>query len=190
MKNHPKSGNVNESQNNKTNSTMEAGIASENQDITVSYTETQENTDHVYNTESIPSTSHSSSSEQRQRKRKNDESLAVLLRDTDADYEKRHREIKVKETADRESKRNPLKLFFDSMSETAIKFPEWLQRDIKRKIFTIMSEAEDKYDNYLYRSKFSYGYSTSSAQSTPRSQDTPVSQDNPYFQDTQNNEGR
>lgn len=52
-----------------------------------------------------------------------------------------------------------------------------------------MSEAEDKYDNYLYGSQFSYEYSTCSAQSTPRSQDTPVSQDNPYFQDTQNKEG-
>ncbi|CAG4973178.1 unnamed protein product [Parnassius apollo] len=167
---------------------MEAGNASESQDITVSHTETQENTDHVSNTESIPSTSHSSSSE-RQRKRKNDESLAVLLKDIDADYEKRRREIKEKEAAERESRRHPLKLFFESMSETAIKFPEWFQRDIKRKIFTIMSEAEDKYDNYLYGSQFSYGYSTSSAQSTPRSQDTRVSQDNPYVQDTQNNEG-
>ncbi|XP_046970848.1 uncharacterized protein LOC124537930 [Vanessa cardui] len=189
MKNRPRSGNVNEIQNNKTNTTMEAGNASESQDITISHTETQENTDHVSNTESIPSTSHSSSSEQRQRKRKNDESLAVLLRDIDADYEKRRHEIKEKEKAERESRSHPLKLFFDSMSETAIKFPEWLQRDIKRKIFTIISEAEDKYDNYLYGSQFSYGYSTSSAQSTPRSQDTPVSQDNPYFQDTQNNEG-
>lgn len=167
---------------------MEAGNASESQDITVSHTETQENTDDISNTESIPSTSHCSSS-QTLKKRKNDESLAVILRDIDADYEKRRREIKEKETAERESRRHPLKLFFDSMSETAIKFPEWLQRDIKRKIFTIISEAEDKYDNYLYGSQFSHGYSTSSAQSTPRSQDTPVAQNNPYFQDTQNNEG-
>lgn len=125
---------------------MEAGNASESQNITVSHTDTQENTDHVSNTESISSTSHSSSSEQRQRKRKNDESLHVLLRDIDEDYEKRRLEIKEKETAERESKRHPLKQFFDSMSETAIKFPEWLQRDIKSKIFTITSEAEDNYD--------------------------------------------
>ncbi|CAB3253288.1 unnamed protein product [Arctia plantaginis] len=84
---------------------MAAGNASESQDITVSHTETQENTNHVSNTESIPSTSHSSSSEQRQRKRKNDESLHVLLRDIDEDYEKRRREIKEKETAERESRR-------------------------------------------------------------------------------------
>ncbi|CAG5016775.1 unnamed protein product [Parnassius apollo] len=90
---------------------MEAGSASESQDITVSHTETHKNTDNVSNTESIPSTSHSSSSEQRQRKRKNDESLAVLLKDINANYEKRRREIKEKETAERESRRHPLKLF-------------------------------------------------------------------------------
>ncbi|CAG5016800.1 unnamed protein product [Parnassius apollo] len=148
---------------------MEAGSASESQDITVSHTETHKNTDNVSNTESIPSTSHSSSSEQRQRKRKNDESLAVLLKDINANYEKHRREIKEKETAERGIKKTSFKTVFDSMSKTAIKFPEWLQRDIKRKIFTIMFEAEDKYANYLYGSQFSYGYSTSSAQSTPRS---------------------
>lgn len=178
MKNRTRSGNINVTQNNTTNTSVEAGNANESQDTTTTTmgdqnTATLEDSEYVSNTESIPSTSRDSlPSEQRQRKRKtNDESLTDLLKEIDNDYEKRRREQKEKERVEKDTRKHPIKLFFESMSETAVKFPDWLQRDVKKKVFNIIMEAEEKYETYLYESQYNYGYSTSSAQSTPHSLD-------------------
>lgn len=180
MKNRPRSGNANESQNNATNNPVEVGMTNERQDTTNTSMEVQnampEDNEHISVIESMQSPSQGSvSSEQRQRKRKaNEDSLHDLLKDIDSDFENR-REIRDKKRAEEaeemKKNRHPMNLFFDSMCETTKNLPDWLQRQVKKKVFEAVSEAEDTYEKYIYGNQYNTGYSTSSGQSTPHSQD-------------------
>lgn len=46
---------------------------------------------------------------------------------------------------------HPLDSFFESMCETTKQFPTWLQYSVKRKIFNVISEAEDTFESYKSR---------------------------------------
>lgn len=50
-----------------------------------------------------------------------------------------------------EQNKHPLDSFFDSMCETTKQFPTWLQYTVKRKIFNVISEAEDTFESYKSR---------------------------------------
>ncbi|XP_026737168.1 uncharacterized protein LOC113500538 [Trichoplusia ni] len=50
-----------------------------------------------------------------------------------------------------ESGKHPLDSFFESMCETTKQFPTWLQYSVKRKIFNVISEAEDTFETYKSR---------------------------------------
>lgn len=47
--------------------------------------------------------------------------------------------------------KHPLDSFFESMCETTKQFPTWLQYTVKRKIFNVISEAEDTFESYKSR---------------------------------------
>ncbi|XP_075971264.1 uncharacterized protein LOC142973458 [Anticarsia gemmatalis] len=47
--------------------------------------------------------------------------------------------------------KHPLDSFFESMCETTKQFPTWLQYSVKRKIFNVISEAEDTFESYKSR---------------------------------------
>ncbi|XP_022825544.1 uncharacterized protein LOC111355728 [Spodoptera litura] len=49
------------------------------------------------------------------------------------------------------SSKHPLDSFFESMCETTKQFPTWLQYTVKRKIFNVISEAEDTFETYKSR---------------------------------------
>ncbi|KAJ8733538.1 hypothetical protein PYW08_001836 [Mythimna loreyi] len=50
-----------------------------------------------------------------------------------------------------ERNKHPLDSFFESMCETTKQFPTWLQYTVKRKIFNVISEAEDTFESYKSR---------------------------------------
>ncbi|XP_047022238.1 uncharacterized protein LOC124631722 [Helicoverpa zea] len=50
-----------------------------------------------------------------------------------------------------ERNKHPLDSFFESMCETTKQFPTWLQYTVKRKIFNVISEAEDTFETYKSR---------------------------------------
>lgn len=50
-----------------------------------------------------------------------------------------------------ERTKHPLDSFFESMCETTKQFPTWLQYSVKRKIFNVISEAEDTFESYKSR---------------------------------------
>lgn len=50
-----------------------------------------------------------------------------------------------------ERNKHPLDSFFESMCETTKQFPTWLQYTVKRKIFNVISEAEDTFESYKTR---------------------------------------
>jgi hypothetical protein len=57
------------------------------------------------------------------------------------------------------------------MCESTKKVPDWIQRDVKKKLFQIVNEAEENYESYLSGQTYQYGYSSSSRFSTPTQND-------------------
>lgn len=108
------------------------------------------------------------------KRKKNDESLHDLLKEIDDNYMRRCEERDKRRTEEVEQatrNRHPLNMFFDSMCETTKTFPDWLQRDVKRKLLNIVNEAEENYEQFLSAQHQQQGYSSSpSAYSTLQNQ--------------------
>ncbi|XP_072933169.1 uncharacterized protein [Epargyreus clarus] len=128
--------------------------------------------------EEIPNDDDENTSEApRIKKRKvgDDSSLRDLLQDVDNDFMKRCKQRekrKAEEAKEAEKHKHPLNLFFDSMCESTKNLPDWIQRDVKKKLFQIVNEAEENYESYLSRQTYQYGYSSSSSFSTPAQNDS------------------
>lgn len=80
-------------------------------------------------------------SEHKFRKRKMDNEIGEIMIDMDERNNGRFGE----------SGKHPLDSFFESMCETTKQFPTWLQYSVKRKIFNVISEAEDTFETYKSR---------------------------------------
>ncbi|XP_061717524.1 uncharacterized protein LOC133525239 [Cydia pomonella] len=95
-----------------------------------------------------------------------EEALLKLLKDMDDNREKR--------TAQREELRkellttgDPLKSFFDTMYLSTKQMPEFYQRSIKKKLFQMVTEAEDDIANLSFSGYCSNNYDYNSRQSRP-----------------------
>ncbi|XP_035433921.2 uncharacterized protein LOC118265227 [Spodoptera frugiperda] len=103
-------------------------------------------------------------------------SLRVLLHEDNNDFRSEQRERrktgKTEVPKETEAHRHPLNLFFDSMCESTKKLPDWVQRDVKKKLFQIVNEAEENYERYLSGHTYQYEYSSSSSFSSPAQNDS------------------
>lgn len=71
----------------------------------------------------------------RNKRKSNDDSLHDLLKEIDEGYIRRCEERsrrRADEVEQATRNRHPLNMFFDSMCETTKKFPDWIQRDVKK----------------------------------------------------------
>lgn len=105
------------------------------------------------------------------RRKVDDESLRDLLNEVVSECDRRCEERdkrRAEDIEDAKKNKHPLNLFFDSMCEITKNFPDTLQRDVKKKIFNVVCEAEEIYENYVSEST-----STSSALVLPKEETDP-----------------
>lgn len=105
------------------------------------------------------------------RRRKEDLISFELLRDNYT-YEQPIEEEPLKRETTKN--RHPLDLFFESMCETTKQFPVWLQKKVKRQVFTVISEAEDCLDSAYERpvpTSSNYAYASTSTGRTSQGEE-------------------
>lgn len=112
------------------------------------------------------------------RKRKADTDLIEFLTEMEQNHQKRqeHRDLR-REIINAQKEKGAIDLFLESMAITIKTMPTWMQNRIKKKIFAIVSDAEEELENYSVSvrpesvhntlpavagsSSANYGYSTS-----------------------------
>lgn len=112
------------------------------------------------------------------RKRKADTDLIEFLTEMEQNHQKRqeHRDLR-REIINAQKEKDAIDLFLESMTITIKTMPTWMQNRIKKKIFAIVSDAEEELENYSISvtpesvnntlpavagsSSANYGYSTS-----------------------------
>ncbi|CAH2988478.1 unnamed protein product [Chilo suppressalis] len=111
------------------------------------------------------------------------EMMREIVEHHNSPCEERHQRKKP-ETQKTTRDKHPLDSFFDSMCTTTKQFPSWLQISVKRKIFTIVSEAEDTFENLNYdSSSWNYNDNTNTTAGTAstipcETESKPIIQDN------------
>lgn len=127
----------------------------------------------------------SSSNTNEPKKRKSDKidtDFVDIMRVIDESYNRRfeERERRIIESQ-KATEKHPLDSFFESMCATTKQFPTWLQTSVKRKIFAVVSEAEDTFENSC---RHNTNTATHSTPSTSKCETESMSsiQDNQYIQ--------
>lgn len=84
------------------------------------------------------------------RKRKVEDGFIELLKEMEHNHQKRQedRDLRRKMT-NAQKEKDAIDLFLESMAITIKTMPTWMQNRIKKKIFLIVSDAEEELENYI-----------------------------------------
>lgn len=143
MKNRSRSTNLN-SLDIRSSATPETSIAQDDEDTNNSEISVVPTNDAINNTEA----SAPQGGKTQTRKRTADGDFIELLKEMEENHQKRQEERDLRRTMTKTQEKGAIDLFLESMAITIKTMPMWMQNRVKKKIFLIVSDAEEELENY------------------------------------------